>query len=63
MTLRGPRNVTSLMPQLTQFSNFCLRRAANDHKERLRDEDVSAVDKDFYVDYYVKSVRTLTKAS
>ena len=44
-------------------ANFCLKRAAEDRKGRFSDEVVSAVDKDFYVDDFVKSVRTVTEAS
>ena len=35
-------------------ANFCLKRAAEDRKGRFSDEVVSAVDKDFYVDDFVK---------
>ena len=44
-------------------ANFCLKRAAEDRKGRFSDEAVSAVDKDFYVDDFVKSVRTVSEAS
>ena len=47
----------------TSCANFCLKRAAEDHKGRFRDEAVSAVDKYFYADDFVKSVRTVTEAS
>ena len=43
--------------------NFCLKRAAEDGKGRFSDKAVSAVDKDFYVDDSVKSLRTVTEAS
>ena len=43
--------------------NFCLKRASEDVKGRFSDEAVSAVDKDFYVDDSVKSLRTVTEAS
>ena len=44
-------------------ANFCLKRAADYHKGRFSDEAVSAVDKYFYADDFVKSVRTVTEAS
>ena len=44
-------------------ANFCLKRAAEDRKGRFSDEAVSAVDKDFYVDDFVNSVRTVSEAS
>ena len=47
----------------TSCANFCLKRAAEDHKGRFRDEAVSAVDKYFYADDFVKSIRTVTEAS
>ena len=43
-------------------ANFCLKRAAEDRKGRFSDEAVSAVNKDFYVDYFVKSVTTESEA-
>ena len=39
-------------------ANFCLKRAAEDRKGRFSDEAVSAVDKDLYVDDFVKSLRS-----
>ena len=44
-------------------ANFCLKRAAEDSKGRFSDEAVNAVTKDFYVDDFVKSVRTVNEAS
>ena len=44
-------------------ANFCLKKAAEDHKGRFSDEAVSVVDNDFYIDDFVKSVRTVSKAS
>ena len=44
-------------------ANFCLKRAADYHKGRFSDEAVSAVDKYFYADDFVKSVRTVTETS
>ena len=44
-------------------ANFCLKRAAEDGRGRFSDEAVNAVNKDFYVDDFVKSVRTVNKAS
>ena len=44
-------------------ANFCLKIAAEDREGRFSDEAVSAVDKDFYVDDFVKSVRTVSEAS
>ena len=41
-------------------ANFCLKRAAKDRKGRFSDEAVSAVGKDFHIDDFVKSVRTIT---
>ena len=43
-------------------ANFCLKRAAEDRKGRFSDEAVSAVDKDSYVDDFVKSVTTESEA-
>ena len=43
-------------------ANFCLKRAAEDRKGRFSDEAVSAVDKYFNVDDFVKSVRTVSEA-
>ena len=44
-------------------ANFCLKKAAEDHKGRFSDEAVSVVDKDFYIDDFEKSVRTVSEAS
>ena len=44
-------------------ANFCLKRAAEDRKGRFSDEAVSAVDKDLYVDDFVKSLRSVSEAS
>ena len=44
-------------------ANVCLKRAAGHRKQRFSDEAVSAVDKDFYVDDFVKSVRAVSEAS
>ena len=44
-------------------ANFCLKRAAEDSKGRFSDEAVNAVNKDFYVADFVKSVRTVNEAS
>ncbi|XP_015765626.1 PREDICTED: uncharacterized protein LOC107344483 [Acropora digitifera] len=44
-------------------ANFCLKRAAEDSKERFSDEAVNAFTKDFYVDDFVKSIRTVNEAS
>ena len=44
-------------------ANVCLKRAAEDSKGRFSDEAVNAVTKDFYVDDFVKSVRTVNEAS
>ena len=44
-------------------ANFCLKRAAGHRKQRFSDEAVSAVDKDFYVDDFVKSARAVSEAS
>ncbi|XP_044182062.1 uncharacterized protein LOC122962876 [Acropora millepora] len=44
-------------------ANFHLKRAAEDSKGRFSDEAVNAVTKDFYVDDFVKSVRTVKEAS
>ena len=44
-------------------ANFCLKGAAEHRKQRFSDEAVSAVDKDFYVHDFVKSVRTVSEAS
>ena len=43
-------------------ANVCLKRAAEDRKGRFSDEAVSAVDKYFNVDDFVKSVRTVSEA-
>ena len=60
-TLRGPHIFGATdSPSCT---NFCLKRAAEDRKGRFSDEAVSAVDKDFYVDDFVKSVRTVSETS
>ena len=44
-------------------ANFCLKRAAEARKGRFGDEAVRAVDKDFYLDDFETSVRTVTEAS
>ena len=44
-------------------ANFCLKKAAEDHKGRFSVEAVSVVDKDFYIDDFEKSVRTVSEAS
>lgn len=44
-------------------ANFCLKRAAEDSKGRFSDEAVNAVNKVFYVDDFVKSIRTVNEAS
>ena len=44
-------------------ANFCLKKAAEDHKGRFSDEAVSVVDNDFYIDDFMKSVRTVSEAS
>ena len=44
-------------------ANFCLKRAAEGIKGRFSDEVVSAFDRGFYVDDFVKSVKTVTEAS
>ena len=44
-------------------ANFCLKRAAEDSRGRFSDEAVNAVNKDFYVDDFVKSLRTVSEAS
>ena len=44
-------------------ANFCLKRAAEDSKGRFSDEAVNAVTKEFYVDDFVESVRTVNEAS
>ena len=44
-------------------ANFCLKRAAEDGRGRFSDDAVNAVNKDFYVDDFVKSVRTVNEAS
>ena len=43
--------------------NFCLKRAAEEGRGRFSDDAVNAVNKDFYVDDFVKSVRTVNEAS
>ena len=43
--------------------SVCLNRTAEDRKGRFSDEAVNAVNKDFYVDDFFKSVRTVTEAS
>ena len=42
-------------------ANFCLKRAAEDSKGRFSDEAVNAVNKDFYVDDFVKSVMDMAR--
>ncbi|XP_073258669.1 uncharacterized protein [Porites lutea] len=44
-------------------ANFCLKKAAEDHKGRFSDEAVSVVENDFYIDDFVKSVGTVSEAS
>ena len=51
------------MPDSPSCANFCLKKVAEDHKGRFSDETVSVVDKDFYIDDFVKSVRTVSEAS
>ena len=43
-------------------ANFCLKRAAEDSRGRFSDEAVKAANNDFYVDDFVKSVRTDNEA-
>ena len=44
-------------------ANFCLKRAAEARKGIFGDEAVRAVDKDFYLDDFETSLRTVTEAS
>ena len=51
------------MPDSPSCANFCLKKVAEDHKGRFSDEAVGVVDKDFYIDDFVKTVRTVSEAS
>ena len=43
-------------------ANFCLKRAAEDNKGNFSEDTVNAVNKDFYVDDFIKSVKTVEEA-
>ena len=44
------------------FANFCLKRAAEDNRGTFSEDAVNAVKKDFYVDDFIKSVKTVDEA-
>ena len=43
-------------------ANFCLKRAAEDNQGNFSGDAVNAVKKDFYVDDFIKSVKTVEEA-
>lgn len=43
-------------------ANFCLKRAAEDNKGNFSEDAVNAVKKDFYVDDFIKLVKTVDEA-
>ena len=43
-------------------ANFCLKRAAEDNKGNFSEDTVNAVNIDFYVDDFIKSVKTVEEA-
>ena len=43
-------------------ANFCVKRATEDNKGNFSEDAVNAVNKDFYVDDFIKSVKTVEEA-
>ena len=43
-------------------AHFCLKRAAENNKGNFSEDAVNAVNKDFYVDDFIKSVKTVEEA-
>ena len=46
----------------TSCAIFCLKRAAEDNRGNFSEDAVNAVKKDFYVDDFIKSMKTVDKA-